>query len=182
VGNESVWPEHDKLRALEGKNVVVGDFIEWLKGQGVDLMVWHELEADEEDDATDDQRAAGGYYRHDGRSTQALIAAHFGIDEHRLDAEKKAMIEGLRRISAEVLGEKVHKHELHARLRGEATAETGTDFTGRPWPIEEEETGSVEESVRIAAESGRCYQCLEADADDEGDGLCAACRDGETSR
>jgi hypothetical protein len=54
-----------------------------------------------------------------------------------------------------------------------------TDFTGRPWPIEEEVGGSIEESVRLAAEGGLCYQCLEREADDAGDGLCPSCRDGD---
>lgn len=34
------YPEHERLRALDGANQTVGEFLEWLDGQGIQLAVY----------------------------------------------------------------------------------------------------------------------------------------------
>jgi hypothetical protein len=76
----SDYPEHEKLKALNGANQIVGDFIEWLGENGyviaqydhLDRLVWN------------------------GKRRDALIAEHFEIDEEKLEEEKCAMLESFR--------------------------------------------------------------------------------------
>lgn len=74
------YPEHEKLKALGGANQAVGDFIGWL---GEHNMLIAE------------------YRRHEIvpvlRSRDDLLAEHFGIDRHKLDQEKRQMIDVLRK-------------------------------------------------------------------------------------
>lgn len=75
-------PEHDKIKALNGANQTVGDFIEWLGTQRMEIAV------------------------HDPRydclvpclkSRDALIASFFDINPVRLEAEKVAILEEFRK-------------------------------------------------------------------------------------
>lgn len=36
------YPEHDKMLAVQDKTQAIGEFVEWLESQGVQLMVWRE--------------------------------------------------------------------------------------------------------------------------------------------
>jgi len=36
------YPEHDKLQAAQPRTEVIGEFLEWLEGQGIQLMTWRE--------------------------------------------------------------------------------------------------------------------------------------------
>lgn len=36
------YPEHDKLAAIQEHTQVIGEFLEWLASQGVQLMTWRE--------------------------------------------------------------------------------------------------------------------------------------------
>lgn len=79
----SDYPEHDKVKALDGKNNVVGDFIEWLRDNDYVIAQYGGEE---------------GYERlwpvH--RSTEDLISEHFEIDRNALEREKRAMLESIR--------------------------------------------------------------------------------------
>lgn len=76
-------PEHDKIKALGGKNNVVGDFLEWLTEQGY-VIAQYEGEP--------------GYERlwpvH--KSTEEHIADYFGIDRKALNREKEALLDFIR--------------------------------------------------------------------------------------
>ena len=74
------YPEHEKLKALEGKNDVIGAFIEWMQ----DEKGWTITETWPE-----------GYYPV-RRSIPDIIADYFGIDRDKLEAEKSQMLEELR--------------------------------------------------------------------------------------
>lgn len=81
------YPEHDKLKALGGANQTVGDFIEWLGEQGIELASY-----------------GNGAYRDVlfplRRSRDTLIAQFFEIDTNKLEAEKRAMLDEIRESQA----------------------------------------------------------------------------------
>lgn len=77
----SPYPEHDKLSALNGANNIVGDFIEWLSEEGFILA--------KSEDKYDLFPAS--------ETRDQLIAKYFGIDPKRLEAEKVAMLDAIRK-------------------------------------------------------------------------------------
>jgi len=76
------YPEHERLKALEGKNQTIGEFIEWLSDNRYIICEWHNL-GDED---------ARGYYPVN-RSPQSWIAQYFQIDPAKIEAEKRAMLD-----------------------------------------------------------------------------------------
>lgn len=72
------YPEHEKLEALEDKNIVVGDFIEWLK----------------------EDHSIGRWHNNDffpvRKSTADWLAEYFDIDQYKLEAEKRQMLDKIR--------------------------------------------------------------------------------------
>lgn len=74
------YPEHEKLQALKGANQTVGEFLEWLEEDNVILSKWGEGDA------------LFPIYK----SKEDLIAGFFGIDQNKLEAEKRQMLEALR--------------------------------------------------------------------------------------
>lgn len=79
----SDYPEHDKLKALNGHNQTVGQFLEWLSEQGIDLCRY------------DDSVSKYHPYPITDSHT-SLMAKFFEIDENKLEAEKLAMLTSLR--------------------------------------------------------------------------------------
>lgn len=85
------YPEHAKLEALGGKNQVVADFLDWLKDdQHVHLMLWEKTP----------DRYDNGYWYEDRRHPELLVAAYFGLDVWKLEAEKRQMLDEIRRADA----------------------------------------------------------------------------------
>lgn len=78
------YPEHEKLLAVKDQTQVIGEFLEWLASRGIQLM-----------------RPSGHEnIGHDGwlpdtRSISTILADWAGIDEARLEREKRAMLERL---------------------------------------------------------------------------------------
>ena len=77
-----MYPEHEKLKALNGANQTVGDFIEWLGEQGLVIAKW-----------SDD---GGDYMWPAGKSRDELIAEFFDIDRDKLEEEKREMLNKIR--------------------------------------------------------------------------------------
>ncbi len=84
----SDYPEHEKLKALDGKNNVVEQFLEWLSEQQLILCHWHET--------GDDENPSPPGYHPAGLRMQQLIAQHFGIDEQALERERRAVLRKMR--------------------------------------------------------------------------------------
>lgn len=80
----SNYPEHEKLKALQGANQIVGNFIEWLGEAGYVIAKY--------DDIGDLWSA--------NRSIDRLLAEHFEIDLDKLEEEKVAMLEEIRKANA----------------------------------------------------------------------------------
>lgn len=84
----SKYPEHDKIRSLNGSNQVAGEFLDWIKEtKGLQLCHW--IPEDEELDEPE------GWYT-TNLSTTNLLYEFFAIDSDTLEQEKQAMLEELR--------------------------------------------------------------------------------------
>jgi hypothetical protein len=82
------YPEHEKLKRIADKSQCVGDFIEWLRDgskhpQGrIELCCWNDR----------DKEYYAGFER-----VSSLLARFFEIDENKLEEEKRAMLNELRK-------------------------------------------------------------------------------------
>jgi hypothetical protein len=75
---KTTYPEHEKLEALDGKNQLIGSFLDWLADEEeVNLCVY-----------ADNDRLVS--YR---KSTPDIIAKFFDIDPVKLEDEKRAMLD-----------------------------------------------------------------------------------------
>lgn len=113
----STYPEHEKLKALRidpddpftGRNQLIGDFIGWLSGEGIELAVWKRLcgrcgylSAEDADGCENEECGAPLRSLGSARLRPAqvprdeLIGRFFGIDPAKLSAEKDQMLAELR--------------------------------------------------------------------------------------
>ena len=76
----SDYPEHDKLREVAEQTQAIGEFIEWLEGKGIFLARYV--------DGSNFPRHVHGF--------RDLLAEWAGIDENKLEAEKRQMLASLR--------------------------------------------------------------------------------------
>jgi len=79
-------PEHDKLSAAKAQDATqtVGEFIDWLGEQGIFLMT----------SAMDEESHRERWVPVE--ASHRLMARFFGIDEHRLEEEKRALLAAVR--------------------------------------------------------------------------------------
>jgi hypothetical protein len=74
-------PEHKKLKKISGRSQVIGEFIDWLKYEkSVVLASW------------DKDR----YYL-ENRSITDFLAEFFEIDQNKIEAEKREMLDYIRK-------------------------------------------------------------------------------------
>lgn len=76
------YPEHVKLKAIQAKSQACGEFLEWLDERGIELGCW----------------AEGRFDPYSYRKT-SLLAEFFGIDERKIEEEKRAMLDEMRRMN-----------------------------------------------------------------------------------
>lgn len=78
------YPEHDKLHKVKDKSQAIGEFLEWLKNEGISLCLpqggdyWSEIEDE---------------YIPISISQIQLLAKYFGVDNQKLEQEKQSMLE-----------------------------------------------------------------------------------------
>ena len=77
------YPEHEKLKALNGDNQVVGSFLDWLADEGLVIAEWSDVGDDD------------CLYR-SLRTNESLLAGFFDIDPVKLEQEKQHMLDSLR--------------------------------------------------------------------------------------
>lgn len=75
------YPEHDKLTAVAAETQAAGEFIDWLTEQGY-VLAKH--------------NGTGDYLYEAPRSLTALLADWKEIDQDKLEAEKRRMLEVIR--------------------------------------------------------------------------------------
>jgi hypothetical protein len=96
----SEYPECEKMsRAREEGSQKIGEFLEWLETQGIHLVTEltdEQLEelADGDDPGLD---CEWRHYRQCMKTREQLIADFFGIDLKKVEEERRAMIEALRK-------------------------------------------------------------------------------------
>ena len=88
----SDYPEHDKLKEISDKSQAIGDFIEWLRAEK-ELVLCEVV-------PNMASGFAGLYYTAAHCSTTALLAEFFEIDQSKIEKEKRAMIEEMRKANA----------------------------------------------------------------------------------
>lgn len=81
----SQYPEHDKLQSIQEESQVIGEFLETC---GYQLCEYHQGFLEGGDGASGFMPVRG--------TIQDILAAHFGIDQKKLDDEKRQMLEELR--------------------------------------------------------------------------------------
>lgn len=81
------YPEHDKQRAVLQEAGAIGEFLDWLGSKGIFLASHVEIE---------------GYSSPQLQviytQPEQLLAEHFGIDLTKIEREKRAMIELMRKV------------------------------------------------------------------------------------
>lgn len=86
----SDYPEHEKLHEVKDQSQACGQFVDWLaEEKGIHLAEWINVY----DEWEDEHKQELVYAR--PRLT-ALLAEHFGIDEYKLELEKRAMLDEIR--------------------------------------------------------------------------------------
>ena len=95
------YPEHEKLRAISGESQVIGDFLEWFRStKKVRFLQAHEHS---EDCQGPQQCGFGDEHPFDlgivPGSIADWLAEYFEIDQTKIDNEKRAMLEDLRKRS-----------------------------------------------------------------------------------
>lgn len=116
----SAYPEHEKMKAVKDRSQVVGDFIEWIKSEyNTDFAVWKTSswicdihgEITENrvgrqelcpDCSPDDHKV---FWRPEGyypirKSTEQLLAEFFEIDLRKVEDEKRAMLDAIRKANS----------------------------------------------------------------------------------
>lgn len=86
-------PEHDKIKALDGHNQTVGEFLDWLlddKGYSLCTLI------PEGDNRYDDPE----HWQPINQHTEKLLYEFFGIDSDKIEQEKQHMLEECRKLNA----------------------------------------------------------------------------------
>jgi hypothetical protein len=87
------YPEHDKLKKISDKSQTIGEFIEWLiYEKNVQLCRFESCEGDAE-------HARYAEYFPLNVPITKLLAEYFGIDEKKIEEEKRASLEELRKLN-----------------------------------------------------------------------------------
>lgn len=81
MGNMSDYPEHAKLSEVADQTQAIGEFMEWLEGKGVFLA--HYIDG-------------MNFPRQYNTGVRDLLAEWAGIDQNKLEAEKRQMLANLR--------------------------------------------------------------------------------------
>ena len=91
-------PELDKLMKVTEFSQPLGEFMTWLRDQGVHLRRW--MEDDEQVvmryRSRQDDPGGQGFWADDPRSTEQLLADYFQIDLVKAEAERRALLEYMR--------------------------------------------------------------------------------------
>jgi hypothetical protein len=99
-------PELDKLRKITHYSQKVGEFLAWLRRSGFVIAVRHNHvpacgpSYSRQNDRTTEHRGCGmrdGELYEAGYDIKTLLARFFGIDLTRVEAEKRALLEVIRK-------------------------------------------------------------------------------------
>jgi hypothetical protein len=80
------YPEHTKLKEIQPQSQKVGEFLEWLQENGYTICTFDKKH---------------GEYASAYISIPQMLAKFFEIDSEKIEAEKQAMLEEIRRSNEE---------------------------------------------------------------------------------
>jgi hypothetical protein len=75
------FPEHDRLAAISDQSQVISEFLEWAQGRG-SLLAYY---------------GRDGALREDHTRVDVLLAEFFDIDLGKIETEKRAMLDTIRK-------------------------------------------------------------------------------------
>lgn len=81
------YPECEKAALIRDKSQVCGEFLEWLQGEGFVIAKW--------------QRGQQDTLRAASLNMEKTLADFFGIDLDKIETEKRAMLEDMRKLNEE---------------------------------------------------------------------------------
>lgn len=91
----SEYPEHDKVKALNGHNQTAGEFLDWLTDErGFTLCEWRECR--HADLKNNIEFEASGFFPNN-KSTDSLLAEFFKIDQRKMEAENREILSDFRK-------------------------------------------------------------------------------------
>jgi hypothetical protein len=76
----STYPEHEKLSAVADQTQAIGEFVEFIEGKGIFLARYTE----------------GHVFPREVHGLRELLAEWAGIDQNKLEAEKRQMLDAQR--------------------------------------------------------------------------------------
>jgi hypothetical protein len=102
------YPEHEKLKAVQEKSQAIGSFLEWLTGTkkyvtAKYVKVWNDEIIDSEEDVSEENRE--DIYDQlipESLHINNILAEYYEIDLKKLEQEKCAMLEELRKLNSTV--------------------------------------------------------------------------------
>jgi hypothetical protein len=92
----ATYPEHEKLTQIRDKSQLVGEFLDWLSQQGYYICRWQD-----EGDNGQPKRIPATADDIARIHEDEYLADFFGIDQDKLEEEKRAMLDALRASYAE---------------------------------------------------------------------------------
>lgn len=107
TGNVVPYPEHEKLAKISSESQACGEFVSWLLGEkGYRLGQYHEHTDDcwpEGENHTEKRRTCGtpdGVLYEAPINIRKLLAEYFDINEAKIETEKEAMLDEVRKANA----------------------------------------------------------------------------------
>lgn len=109
------YPECEKMIAINEKSQVIGEFLEWIQSGEADnskfnrpiflaafaiVTTYHDLN-DVEKDFPEDEWEVGERIMRFSYTTEMLLAKFFKIDMNKVEKERRAMLEEIRRKNAQ---------------------------------------------------------------------------------
>jgi hypothetical protein len=79
------YPEHEKLKARKAEHQAISEFIEFIEGQGNEIIHYVDVDSDDPYNKPIIKRS----------SNSDMIAEFFGIDQQKFSEEKDQMIKSL---------------------------------------------------------------------------------------
>lgn len=99
---EKDYPEHQKLQAVKDKSQAIYDFIEWLNQKGYHIcekVNTIENEVGKLDDDEKENWKIGWDWMQANLPMEKTLAEFFGIDLNKIENEKRAMLDLLRKMN-----------------------------------------------------------------------------------
>jgi len=92
------YPEHDKLGKIVEKSQAIGEFIEWLRYvKKLHLASWMDVEYTDTTLFGKEEKIIRNELHIQPVDINNILAEYFDIDQKKLEEEKRAMLDGIRK-------------------------------------------------------------------------------------